>query len=409
MKYVTPYCSNIFIAAFFLCLFSCNTAGTNNTGKNEAGADSTASVKLELVTNAVNFPVQMIAAPDGSHRLFIADLSGKIMILKNDSVMPAPFLDIRSKIETKNPNPEVKAMFGFALHPQFTSNKKIYVSYDAPTNIDSNDCKLVISEFTVSSSNPDSVSISSERRILELQGHGVDHDACDMKFGPDGYLYISIGDNDTPLPERKAQDLSSLLGKVLRIDVNQTPYGIPPDNPFVGVKNARPEIWASGLRRFWRFSFDPQTHMLIGGEIGDKLREETDVITKGGNYGWPIAEGDTIVVHNSAADTAHFITPVDVYTHKEGICVVGGNFYYGKNIPFLSNKYVFADYNGTLYSLTKNDTGSWKRQQIKISNKPTDPLLIISCSQDENNELYILGVLNTKDGFKGVVYKLVKS
>lgn len=298
---------------------------------------------------------------------------------------------------------------GLRFIHSFPSNKKFYVAYNAPTDIDSNNCKLVISEFTVSAENPDSASLSSERRILEVQGHGVDHDACDMAFGPDGYLYISLGDNHTPLNERKGQVLSSLLGKILRIDVSKTPYGIPADNPFVGVKNARPEIWAYGLRRFWRFSFDPQTHVLIGGEVGDKEQEETDIIVKGGNYGWPITEGDTIVVHNSSADTAHFVAPIDAYTHKDGICVIGGKFYYGKDIPFLKDKYVFADYNGTIYSLTKNETGKWSRQQVKVSNKPTDPFLIISCDKDENNELYMLGVLNTKTGFKGVVYKLVKS
>ena len=397
------------ISSIIFFLVSCNSNNSKDTNVGTASADISMSVKLQEVTNSIKFPVQMRVEPDSSHRLFVSDLGGEILLLKNGVVQSQPFLDLRSKLETKDSTAEVKGMFGFTFHPQFASNKKLYVAYNAPTNIDSNNCKLVISEFTVSAQNADSVSLSSERRILEFQGHGIDHDACDMAFGPDGYLYISVGDNHTPLNERKGQDLNSLLGKVLRIDVSRIPYSIPSDNPFVGVKNTRPEIWAYGLRRFWRFSFDPQTHALIGGEVGDKTEEETNIIVKGGNYGWPIAEGDSILVHNSGIDTSKFVAPIDTYTRKDGICVIGGNFYYGKDIPLFSGKYVFADYNGTLYTLTKNDSGKWSRQQVKFSNKPKDPFLIISCDKDENNELYLSGVLNTKDGFKGVVYKIVKS
>lgn len=409
MKFSFKVCLAIFIvSAMSVCMFACNSNSAKNADVEKDAALTTDSVKLELVTDAINFPTEMQTAPDDTHRMFISDLSGKIMILKNGNVLPQPFLDVSSLLEQKDSSSEVKAMFGFAFHPQFAENKKIYVCYNAPTT-DTNACKLVISEFTASTANSDSAVLSSEQRVIELQGHGIAHDACNMAFGPDGYLYISVGDNHTPLSERKGQDLSSLLGKVLRIDVNKTPYGIPADNPFVGVKNARPEIWAYGFRRFWRFSFDPQSHALIGGEVGDKLEEETDIITKGGNYGWPIAEGDTIVVKNSGADTTAFVKPIDTYGRKDGICVIGGNFYYGKDLPFLNSKYVFADYNGTFYSLTKNETYAWTRQQINIVNKSTDPFLIISCGKDENNELYLLGVLNTKAGFKGVVYKVVKA
>ena len=411
MKFLFKISRTTFVvSALAVCIAACNLNNSKNEGASGTSsvADSLQSVQLQLVTDAINFPIEMEAVPDDSHRLFIADLSGKIMILKNGAVLPQPFLDVKSKLEQKDTSAEVRALFGFAFHPQFASNKKFYVCYNAPALIDTNSCTLVISEFTVSPANADSAILSSERRILEVQGHGVDHDACQIAFGPDGYLYVSIGDNHTPLNERKGQDLNSLLGKVLRIDVNKTPYAIPADNPFVGVKNTRPEVWAYGLRRFWRFSFDQQSHELIGGEVGDKLREEVDIITKGGNYGWPIKEGDTLVVNTSVADTASFIAPVNTYGRTEGICVVGGNFYYGKDLSFLNGKYVFADYNGSLFSLTKNTAGEWNRQPLKIANKPADPLLIISFDKDENNELYILGVLNTKTGFKGAVYKLVK-
>ena len=236
-----------FVAAIlFFSLASCNLNSSKDKETADAPlvADTSQSVQLQLVTNAINFPVEMEAAPDNTHRLFIADLNGKIMVLKNGTLLPQPFLDIKSKLEQKDTSGEVRAMFGFTFHPQFASNKKFYVCYNAPALIDTNSCTLVVSEFTVSAENADSAILSSEHRILEIQGHGVDHDACQIAFGPDGYLYVSIGDNHTPLNERKGQDLNSLLGKVLRIDVNKTPYAIPADNPFVGVKNTR---YAAGI------------------------------------------------------------------------------------------------------------------------------------------------------------------
>jgi len=388
---------------------ACNSADQKDQQQNNTETSDSVAVKLELLTAAINMPVQLDASPDNSHRLFLADLSGKIWIWKNDSLQTKPFLDITNKLEQRDTSAEVRAMFGFAFHPQFATNKKIYVSYNAPTPAsDSNNCKLVIAEFTVSDANADSVSLSSERRLLEFEGHGIDGDACEIVFGPDGYLYVSMGDNHTPLNERKGQDLNSLLGKVLRIDVNKKPYGIPADNPFVGVKNARPEIWAYGFRRLWRFSFDPQSHILIGGEVGDVTAEEVDIVTKGANYGWPIKEGDSLVVKNSGADIKSFTTPINTYTHKDGICVIGGNFYYGDLIPLLKNKYVFADFNGSIFALSKNLLGVWTRQVVKVLNKPADAMLIISCDEGEHNELYLTGLLNTKAGYKGVIYKIVK-
>ena len=168
-------------------------------------------------------------------------------------------------------------------------------------------------------------------------------------------------------------------------------------------------LWSCiGAPRFWRFSFDPQSHILIGGEVGDKTEEEIDIITKGANYGWPITEGDSLLVNNSGVDTKSFTAPINTYTRKDGICVIGGSFYYGDSIPFLKNKYVFADYRETLFTLTKNEQGTWTRQTLKVLNMPADPFLIFSCNVDDHNELNLMGVLNTKTGSKGVVYKIVK-
>jgi glucose/arabinose dehydrogenase len=217
-----------------------------------------------------------------------------------------------------------------------------------------------------------------------------------------------VGDNGTPMKDRKGEDLNNYLGKLLRVDVRQFPYRVPADNPFVGQKNAKPEIWAYGLRRLWRFSFDTATQTLIGGDVGDKMQEEVDVITKGGNYGWPIVEGDSIRVKSNTINYSSFIPPIATYGRKEGICVMGGAVYRGKAIPALQGRYFFADLNGNLFALTKTAQGSWERKQLTVLNKPKDTFIINSCNVDDNGEIYLLGALNTKTGFKGMVYRLGK-
>ncbi len=158
----------------------------------------------------------------------------------------------------------------------------------------------------------------------------------------------------------------------------------------------------------WRFSFDAQTHQLLGGDVGDKKQEEVDDVQKGGNYGWPVKEGDSLHGSRIPVSNTVYIAPINTYTHKDGICVIGGNFYYGKAMPFLRNKYVFADFNGSLFTLTKNEQGTSTRQALKILNKPADPFLICSFNVDQDGEPFVMGMLNTKTGNKGVVYKIVK-
>ena len=397
-------------AAIAVCMYSCNsgTAKQNITDSSTV-IDSANAVKLESVTSDIHFPVELKSPADGTHRLFIADVNGKIAIMKNGSLLPVPFLDLGSKLERKDSAPNVRALYSMVFHPQFATNKKFYVCYNAPTSIDTNVSKLVVSEFTVSKTNPDVADPATERRIFVLEGHSTQSDPCDMVFGPDGYLYISVGDNGTPMKDRKGEQLNSYLGKLLRIDVSKFPYTVPADNPFVGQKNAKPEIWAYGLRRFWRFSFDTITHTLIGADVGDKMQEEVDIITKGGNYGWPIMEGDSIRVKNDSINYSSFIAPITTYARKEGICVIGGSIYRGAGIPYLQGKYVFSDLNGTIFSLTNNGQQRWTRQKLTVVNKPSSPFIINSCNVDDSGEVYFLGTLNTPTGSKGAVYKLVKA
>ena len=389
-------------------IFACHTSGNRNGDEKKADVSANANaVKYQLITDAIASPVQMVLAPGDTNRLFIGDLGGRIFIMQNGKLSPKPFIDISSKLEQKDTSSAMRAIFSIAFHPDFKKNKKFYICYNAPATDTADKCKLRISEFSASSENADVADLSSERKVLEVDGNTVGVDGCQIEFGPDGYLYVAIGDNGTPLEKREAQHLNSFLGKLLRIDVNKTPYAIPADNPFVGDKKARPEIWSYGLRRLWRFSFDPQNHFLIGADIGDKTEEEIDIIKKGGNYGWPIKEADSLAVNNTTTDTSNFIAPINSYSHKYGICIIGGNIYHGNDLPFLKDKYVFADFNGSLFSLGKDSNEKWIRQPIKLVNPPAHPLTIFSVDKDNNNEPYVLGVLNTSAGSKGVIYKIV--
>ncbi len=404
---MTKFCFAVFTAIIAFTFTACNNGKETNTTAQDT-ANNAYSVKLAYVTGDVPFPVEMKASPDSTKRLFIAALGGKIFIYKDGHVLPTPFLDISHRLENKDSAPPIRGMYSMVFDPQFATNGKLYVSYNAPTKIDSNKCKLVISQFTVSRNNPDIADTNSERRVFELEGHNVFQDADEMTFGPDGYLYIGIGDNGTPMRLREGQKLSSYLGKLLRIDVHTLPYKVPADNPFIHTKNAKPEIWAYGLRRFWRFVFDSTTHTLIGGDVGDKAEEEIDTITKGGNYGWPLLEGDSIKVNKDSLPAGvKFIAPVITYRRNDGICVIGGSYYHGTAIPFLQGKYVFADYNGNLFFLTQNAQGAWVKQQMNVKDKPKNPFIINSYSVGLDNEIYLIGVLNTDEGTKGAIYKMV--
>lgn len=397
----------IVLAAIILVL-GCNPAGQHNQNSIDTIATDTVAVKFELYTDAVKTPVQLEAPAGSGERIFIADLEGKIWVFHKDSIVKQPYLDITSRLVQKDTSPEIRGMFSMAFHPRFAENHKFYVCYNAPTTIDANICKLVVSEFTGDASHPDVADAGSERRVFEVEGSTIEKNADGLAFGPDGYLYVSIGDHDDSSYENLGQNMAIYNGKMLRIDVNQTPYAIPPDNPFVGVDNVKPEIWASGLRRFWRFSFDQKSGQLIGGDVGEGIAEEINVIEKGGNYGWPVKEGDSVHYNNVALNNSPYIAPVYAYAHNEGICVIGGQFYYGDAVPLLKNKYVFADFTGSLLTLSRDGQGKWIRQTLKVVNKPADPFLICSINFDQDHELCIMGLLNTKDGFKGVVYKVVQ-
>ncbi|HWB28761.1 MAG TPA: PQQ-dependent sugar dehydrogenase [Chitinophagaceae bacterium] len=392
----------IAVAAVALYISSCQSAGnTQQTNTDSA----TSVVNLALVTKDVPFPVEAKMAPGDTSTLYIAALGGKIFMMKNGQLLPKPFFDMSDKLENKDSSAAARAMFSFTFDPAFATNHKFYVSYNAPTTIDSNKCKLVISQFEADAGNPASANTATEKRIISIEGHSIWQDADELTFGPDGYLYIDIGDNGTPMKEREGENLNSYLGKLLRIDVHSLPYTIPADNPFVHTKGAKPEIWAYGLRRLWRFGYDSIQHVFIGGDVGDKMEEEIDTLTKGGNYGWPYMEGDTAKVGKDSLPT-NLVAPLLTYHRKDGICIIGGVYYHGSEIPFLQNKYVFADYNGTLYYVVQDAGKPWTKQQLTVKDKLEFPFIINSCDTGPGNEIYLCGVLNTGKNTQGAVYKI---
>lgn len=404
-------CGYFYIIALIVFLSSCNTVSKKSvTGKKKTIAIDSINVKYQLVTYGSGIPIELNTPNNNDGKIFVTDITGKIWILKNDSLGSKPFFDIHDKIGKQPKNSVIGTIYSVAFSPQYSTNRKFYVCYNAPSKVHTDNAKLVISEFTTSNANPDIADMNSEYRVIEFKGLKVQDNGGQMIFGPDGYLYISLGDEnagDTTY-HYVAQDLMHLNGKLLRIDVSKTPYVIPVDNPFVGVKNARPEIWAYGFRKLWRFSFDRVTHQIFGGDVGENKEEEIDIVTKGSDYGWPVKEGDSYFEKNNSNSETIFTPPAFAYTHKVGICVIGGNFYYGNEIPALKNKYVFADWHGSMFALSKNEDSIWKSQSLKIINKPTPDFFICGCFIDADNQIFVMGYLADKTGEQGVIYKIEK-
>jgi glucose/arabinose dehydrogenase len=403
--------SHFLIISAALFISSCSTTSKKyQPTKNEISSADSINVKLQLVSNTPKIPVELNMPADDGGKSFITDNKGKIWIMNNDSLMAKPFLNLYEKIGNQNKSSVVGMIFSVAFHPQFATNHTFYVCYNALTKPKSADSKLVVAEFRSDKNNPDLADLKSEHTIIEFKGTTVQDNGAKIAFGPDGYLYISLGDDnagDTTY-QYHAQDLHYFNGKMLRIDVNKTPYAIPPGNPFIHIKNARPEIWASGFRKLWHFSFDPHSGLLFGGDVGQEKEEEIDIIKKGGNYGWPVMEGDTIYQKNDQESYPAFESPVNTYTHETGICIIGGNFYYGNDIPQLKSKYVFADWKDKLFALAKNKTGKWIRQTIHITNEPAGSFFICGCSEDLKGQLFVMGYLVNGADEKGVIYKVLK-
>ncbi len=371
-------------------------------------------IQLALIANGLVGPVSADAPKDSSGRLFICEQSGKIRIIKDGKLLAVPFLDINTKLAEINKNYSEKGLLGLAFHPNYKVNGKFYVYFSGQGNDKSKDHQSIVAEFIVSE-NPDIANPNTERILLEIQQPEGNHNGGQLAFGPDGYLYIASGDgggaNDEHGGIGNGQNLKTLLGKILRIDVNSdSAYNVPKDNPFVNNANALPEIWAYGLRNPWRFSFDRKTGRLFCADVGQNEWEEIDIIEKGKNYGWRIMEATHCFNPAKDCNTKDLVLPIAEYSHKEGICVTGGYVYNGTAIDELKGKYVFADWTGQLYNLQQQDK-AWVMKGIEIMDETGQVFKqnVNSFAEDEAGEIYILCQKSTGPyELNGSVYKIVK-
>lgn len=368
------------------------------------------SVKLLKITDGLHSPVSVVFVPDGS--MLIVEQTGQIMVFKANSLLEKPFLDLENKLVKLSGAYDERGLLGIALHPKFSVNKKFYVYYSAPTDVNGIDHQSVISEFRVGN-NPLQADITSERILLKIQQPESNHNGGELKFGHDGYLYIGLGDGggagDKHGEVGNGQNLNTLLGKILRIDVNSSaPYVIPKDNPFVSNKEAKAEIWAYGLRNPWRFSFDKETGNLFVGDVGQNKYEEVNIVEKGGNYGWKIMEASHCFDPENNCKTEGLKLPIYEYKHDEGISITGGYVYNGKSIPALSRKYIFADWTGPVFFLEKSGN-VWQKGKIELVDKPSGDLKILGFAEDFDSEIYVLTNQEVgPKGTNGAIYKLLK-
>lgn len=401
--------AEFFVLAGLLFSIGCGSPTLDsNSGDSSAMADSL-SLKLQKIADGLHSPVAAAFTPDGV--MLVCDQIGVIRSLENNKLNDAPFLDIQDKLIKLSGAYDERGLLGIALHPDYSNNKKFYVYYSAPPRESGSDNQGIISEFTASSDGL-KADPATERILLTVEEPESNHNGGDLKFGPDGYLYIGLGDGggagDKHGESGNGQNLNNLLGKILRIDINDPKtYKVPSDNPFVG-KSAKPEIWAYGLRNPWRFSFDKNTGQLFVGDVGQNKFEEVNIVEKGGNYGWKVMEATHCFDPEQNCKTEGLKQPIAEYPHAAGISITGGFVYNGSSIENLKGKYVFADYSGPMFFLAKTGD-SWKMGNIQIIDKLSDDLKILSFAEDNDSELYVLtNEASGPKGNKGAIYKLVK-
>ena len=344
------------------------------------------SIQVERVFPDLSFQemTNLVQPDDTSDLIFVTEQRGVIYAFSaNNSQQADIFLDITDRV---NRGGEEEGLLGLAFGPDYRENGYFYVYYSAadPT-------RSVLSRFSLDQENTDVADPESEVIIMEVEQPFSNHNGGQLAFGPDGYLYIGLGDGGgAGDPQGNGQNLGTVLGSILRIDVSglSAPgdYEIPADNPFVGTEGARAEIWAFGLRNPWRFSFDLETGLLWAGDVGEHEREEIDIITKGANYGWNIMEGSHCYSPATGCNQSGLTLPLVDYDHSQGCSVTGGYVYRGDQVASLQGYYIYGDYcSGNIWALAYN--GSVVTENILLVDSG---LSITSFGEDPAGNLYIL-------------------
>ncbi len=423
---------NIYFVAFVLIVVACAAFLITMGYKKEVRSSD---IQLKQIAEGFTAPISLVSPDDSSGRLFVVDQIGIIKIIKNGKVLDEPFLDVRDKMVELNEEYDERGLLGLAFHPNFRNNGRFFVYYSAPLRASapkSWDHTSHVSEFNVSSDNPDRADKNSERIIIEFDEPQMNHNGGDLVFGPDSYLYISTGDggnaDDVGLGHSSignGQDTSTLLGKILRINVNgRKPYTIPSDNPFVN-KAGKDEIFAYGFRNPFRMSFSEAGELFVA-DVGQNLWEEIDVVTKGGNYGWNLKEG----THCFSTETPNespescpgiglkgeaLLDPILEYPHANtsevsGTAIIGGFIYRGQKLKqSCEGSYIFGDWSSSFAEgkaklfIAQNNKGVWTAKKLKDINGYLHGL-----GEDENHEIYALITDKLGPSGSGKVFLITK-
>jgi glucose/arabinose dehydrogenase len=356
-------------------------------------------------------PIVLTHGNDGSGRIFVAMQRGQINVVGKDGKTGKLFVDLRDRVRYEYTQNE-EGLLGLAFPKDFKKSGAFYVYYTPKRGKDPKATQHNrVSRFKVSKEDPDKADPKSEEILIEMEKPFWNHDGGTLEFGPDGMLYIAVGDGGSANdPKGNGQNMKTLLGKILRIDVSgEKGYKVPKDNPFVGKEGAKGEIWSYGWRNVWRMNFDRETGALWAGEVGQNLWEEINIVEKGGNYGWNPRESFHPFGRNGVGTVAEkAIDPIWEYHHDLGKSITGGPVYRGKGVPALVGKYLYADYvSGHVWALDydmkekKVKANYWLRKHVP---KTSPSFQVMSFGEDEDGEVYTL--MATQDA-KGI-FKFVK-
>jgi glucose/arabinose dehydrogenase len=346
------------------------------------------------VANGFDRPLLVTNAGDGTGRIFVVEQTGFIWVVQDGQTSNDPFLDISGLLsdDVFRGGYTERGLLGLAFHPDYKTNGTFFIDY---TDVNGN---TVVARYKVSADDPNKADPTSATTILTQNQPYENHNGGDLAFGPDGYLYIGFGDGGSQGdPQGNGQNKNTFLAKILRIEVNADTYTVPDTNPFVGEADAKPEVWAYGLRNPWRFSFDRKTGDLYIADVGGDDFEEVNFQpagSKGGeNYGWNAWEGN----EQHSQVQADVVPPIATYSHKDGCSITGGYVYRGAKLPDLDGTYFFGDYcNGRIWTIQRNAAGQW---MTALSGWQPGKYVVTSFGEDEAGELYLAD-------YKGTIYRL---